>query len=130
MGGSGADTVIGGFKNDILIGVDENDLNPGSGEINVITGGNTTPGANTIVLGNSQKVFYSTSGINDLAIIKDLDLSGRLQDKIQLKGSAIDYSLIASGTNTNILFGNELIATIEGVNVASLDLNGNNFVYV
>ncbi|MDJ0726173.1 MAG: DNRLRE domain-containing protein [Prochloraceae cyanobacterium] len=130
VGGSGNDTLTGGSENDILIGVDENDLNPGSGEIDVITGGNTTPGANTIVLGNSQKVFYSTSGINDLAIIKDLDLSGRLQDKIQLKGSAIDYSLIASGTNTNILFGNELIATIEGVNVASLDLNSNNFVYV
>jgi len=132
IGGAGNDTLTGGSQNDILIGVDENDLNPGSGEIDVITGGGTTPGANTIVLGNSQKVFYSTSGVNDLAIIKDLDLSGQLQDQIQLKGSAIDYSLIASGTDTNILFGtsNELIATIEGVALASLNLNSENFVYV
>ncbi|MDJ0714049.1 MAG: M10 family metallopeptidase [Prochloraceae cyanobacterium] len=132
IGGAGNDTLRGSSGNDTSIGVEENALNPGSGERDIIYGGASSNGADLIVLGNQQNVFYSTSGSNDLAIIREFDIRGKKQDKIQLKGNRRDYSLVASGiSGTDIFFGNELIAIIEGVANGSLNLSDStHFVYV
>ncbi len=130
VGGTGNDTVNGGGGNDVLIGVDVNAVNPGSGEVDVIFGAATNTGTDTIVLGDANNVFYATSGAADLAIIRSLDITGGNIDKIQLRGAATDYTVQASATNptnTDILFGTELIATIEGVSVTELN---STFVYV
>ncbi len=149
IGGTGNDTLNGGHDDDVIIGVDVNALNPGSAEVDVIIGSaNITGSEDIIVLGDTNNVFYSTSGIADRAIIKDFDAIGNKQDKIQLKGTASDYTLesvtIGTGTNTqtntNILYVTpsgqpELIATVEGLGTGTADgqlnlLNTTNFDYV
>ena len=112
-GGAGNDVLNGGSGFDTLIGVDSSSLSPGAKEQDTIIGGKGTLQANTIVLGNRSDVFYSSAGALDFALIRDFKLSGTNQDLIQLRGSARDYSLAASRRDTNLLFGNELIAIFE-----------------
>ena len=131
IGGTGNDVLTGGSGFDTLIGVDSSNLSPGAKEQDTIIGGKGTLQANTIVLGNRSDVFYSSAGALDFALIRDFKLSGTNQDLIQLRGSAIDYTLAASGRDTNLLFGNELIAIVENTDVNTLNLSNNsNFAYV
>ncbi|MFN6471917.1 MAG: calcium-binding protein [Nostoc sp. SerVER01] len=133
IGGDGNDELQGGSGSDTLIGVN-NDANSsfGQGDIDVLTGGLS---ADTFVLGDKNTVYYSDGkpgsfGFEDYAVIKDFE-SG--VDSIQLKGSASNYSLVASfgdlpsGTaiyyfdSSNIL--TELIGVIEGQPLANFNLN-------
>ncbi len=135
IGGRGNDTLVGGVGNDTLIGVGSNF---GAGELDVFIASQGTSGSDTIVLGDGVNVFYnSPTGSTEFATIKQFDISGNNQDKIQLTGTAFDYRLGAAGNNNTELFfvdnfGNrERIARIEGISVSNLNLfDSTNFVYV
>lgn len=90
--------------------------------------------ADTLVLGDRDKVYYAETGIQDFAIIQGF--STRQKDVIQLHGSADLYELapssISQSKDTAIFYkdGNnqELIALISGVN--SLSLESPSFTFV
>lgn len=137
-GGSGNDGVYGGAGNDTLIGFDifvaPQPLRI-PGEIDILTGGT---GSDTFVLGGElpggvPALFYTdgdpmTAGLNDYALITDFGVS---EDKIQLIGSANNYSLAASPTGlpsgTAIFLNDgstpELIGIVEGITPDQLDLS-------
>lgn len=71
-------------------------------------GGN---GKDVFVLGSNGDIYYDSNTDSDLAIIEDFQ-SG--DDKIQLFGSADNYTLTTSGSNTNIYAGeDELLAIVK-----------------
>jgi hypothetical protein len=125
LGGDGNDTLLGGLGNDDLHGGDGHDILTGwGGSINEIDQLNGGSGADTYLLGNSESVFYTTSGYNDYAKIINLEAN----DKIQLKGTANNYSLgsvsavfgnkASVGVFTNS--GTELIAVVnDGLNATT-----------
>ncbi|MBW4491088.1 MAG: hypothetical protein KME12_25295 [Trichocoleus desertorum ATA4-8-CV12] len=139
-GGSGNDLVFGGFGNDTLIGFDI--FSPQAlvllGEVDTLTG---NQGRDTFVLagtlpGSAQSVFYTASGNDDYALLADFKVS---EDKIQLIGSASDYTLGTSPTGslagTGIFLNNgstsELIGFVAGVSTEQLSLtNTNQFTFV
>ncbi len=95
IGNKGNDSLNGGAGADTLIGIDLNDANRGRGEIDVLTGG---AGNDLFVLGSASGVFYndgnrvlSSKEDRDRALITDFGNG----DKIQLKGKASDYILLA-----------------------------------
>lgn len=89
-GGMGNDKLDGGIGKDILVGVDSSSANSGEGEIDTLSGGQD---ADRFILGDQENVYYSGSGDSDYALITDLNLR---TDKIQLNGSADDYTLDSS----------------------------------
>ena len=148
-GGSGSDFVGGGAGNDIVVGTDANIIKtnslvqimslgtPGRGEIDTLIGG---LGADQFILGDSKNFYYddgnsANPGNDDYALIVDFN---PIEDKIQLKGSATNYSLVRSGKDTRIVLDNdgiaglsqkdELIAIVQGN--TSLSFSSNYFVYV
>ncbi len=126
IGGSGHDTLKGHGGDDQLTGVDPNAINPGQGEIDQLISGS---GNNQFYLGNSEQVYYDDEGINDYALIENL----QPQDTIYLYGSSADYQLQPTSEGlpegTGILFnGDELIAVIPGV--IGLDLAGSQFAFL
>jgi Ca2+-binding RTX toxin-like protein len=132
-GGADDDTLNGDAGNDVLNGVSFNSSNSGDNEIDVLTGGT---GSDRFVLGDTANIYYddqniSTIGDNDYARITDFTST---EDKIQLQGSASNYILTVSGTNTNLYTNkagsepDELIATIE--NVTGLNLTSSSFLFV
>ena len=147
VGGSGNDEVSGQEGNDTLYGVFIDAADPGVGpEIDTLTGGG---GADTFVLGVANQRYYDSSiatddgGNRDYALLTDFNPA---VDFIQLAGAATDYSLQeTSGSLPNgigIFFESdraaspqenrpdELIAIVQGVALANLDLNSSAFNYV
>lgn len=137
-GGSGNDFLIGGIGNDSLSGEEGNDtligINygavpfPAQPEVDTMTGG---AGADQFWLGDGVFVYYDdgnpfSSGAQEQAIITDFNPSQG--DKIQLHGSAHDYTLTAQKGSTLIYHQGELIGTIQGV--TRLKLTDSAFQYV
>ncbi|NES85929.1 MAG: calcium-binding protein [Moorea sp. SIO2B7] len=127
FGGIGNDNLLGDRGDDILWGIDLNDTNPGSGEIDNLSGGR---GFDIFVLGDTEQAYYNNAGTEDYALITDFNSSF---DEIELYGSAVDYQLgnISSSLPTGIgifLNTNELIGIVQGEN--TLDLNSSYFSYV
>lgn len=127
IGGSGNDSVDGGGGNDNVIGVDPTSATPGRGEADTLIGG---AGQDVFWLGDATHVYYddgnrASTGLADLAIIKDFKLSEG--DKIQLHGSASDYFAQTVGSSTNIFLKgtggalDEAIATLQGVTNFAFD---------
>ena len=123
-------------RNDILIGVNSSNLNPGRGEIDTLTG---LGGVDTFVLGDDAASYYDDGvydniGIADYGLITDFSVGQ--QDVIQLHGDAADYQLGASPQgvpNGTAIFlktadQDELIAVVQGT--AELDLSSPSFKYV
>jgi hypothetical protein len=117
FGGEGSDRLVGGKGNDQLTGVQFDDQKPGFLEIDILEG---RSGADTFILGNQTTAFYlgkvGTSDLNqDYAVIKDLDLAQG--DKIQLTGTASDYTLKSGAKGMGLYANNEghsdLIAVLE-----------------
>ncbi|MBF2025559.1 MAG: calcium-binding protein [Oscillatoriales cyanobacterium C42_A2020_001] len=119
--GNNSNNLLQGLAgNDTLIGVDAIAANPGATERDTLTGG---IGNDVFVLGvqNNSRVFYSTAGVNDFALITDFS-SG---DLIQIKGNLGNYTLRSeahagsSSLDTAIYFtangANELIAVVQDV---------------
>ncbi len=139
LGGQGSDRLDGGQGNDRLIGADPDSLTPGALQVDYLRGGE---GQDTFVLGDTNAAYYNYGFINqilDVGVIEDFSVN---EDRIQLHGSASDYtlrrfssgtSLGSSGLNVGSGIGiltsqREIIAFVEDVN--NLDLNSNNFEYV
>ncbi|MBG1269890.1 calcium-binding protein, partial [Nostoc sp. WHI] len=160
-GRAGDDTLSGGTGNDILNGEDGDDslrsgldndrLNGGAGDdilISVFPGGSLLPsglgeidtltggtGADRFILGDFINDFYDDNnsvnpGFEDLGIITDFDSS---QDRIQLKGTLLDYRLEVVGSNTRIFLDklgaepDEIISIVQGRN--NLTLNSDDFLF-
>ena len=140
------DLLIGRTGSDTFIGVDPAADAPGAGEIDFFVGGpgpiaefdgvGTTvgPDEDRFVLGDADKVYYSSLGFQDLAVLADFNAE---EDTIQLNGSPDDYSvsqLTIPGIDTSITTlslssdANEVIAIILGS--SDLDLNADYFDYV
>jgi hypothetical protein len=94
-------------------------------------------GSDTFVLGDGMRVYYddralSTPGTLNLAILADFN---KLEDRIQLHGSAASYQLADVTTGTGIYYTTgqtapELIAIARNVSSAELNLNESYFTYV
>ncbi|MEH2053579.1 calcium-binding protein [Nostoc sp.] len=127
QGGPGNDILNGGSGNDILIGVFPGSLlPPGLGETDTLTGG---AGIDRFILGDAINIFYddnnsANSGFADFATITDFDSS---QDRIELKGTPLDYRLQVVGSNTRIFVDkpgsepDEIIGILQGRNNLRLD---------
>ncbi|WAL61435.1 calcium-binding protein [Thermocoleostomius sinensis] len=144
IGGRGNDILYGDDDSDVLTGVDPTSATPGRGEQDVLFG-ELAPEADyewqspdRFILGNRTSVFYNdgrkdTRGNGDYAVIRDFDLTAG--DRIQLKGSARDYSLGVSTidpTATAIFYTAgqltpELIGLVHGEAPSNLTTG---FVYV
>ena len=132
IGGEDSDYLDGGKGNDLLIGVSVESFTPGAGEVDYLTGGK---GQDTFVLGDALEVYYDdeatqTIGLNDLAIIQDLELND--SDVIRLHGNADSYSLESFLGSTAIFYNSEgqtseLIGVVQ--NVADLDIFGSAFEF-
>ncbi len=88
------DQLAGNESNDILVGTLISQPNPGSGEIDQLTG---YQGADTFVLGDTNSAFYNVAGVNDSAVIQDFNIQDG--DIIQLQGNPNNYVLGSSTTD-------------------------------
>lgn len=133
-GGLQRDRLIGGHGSDTLIGVDETLANPGAGEFDVLWGQTS---ADLFVLGNGSGAFYVDGGTaaqrnSGRAIVADFTVAS---DTIQLAGSADNYRIVETATNSRIFYGsvgstkNELIGVVQG-DFSGLDLSASYFSYV
>ena len=130
-GGLGNDLLFGGAGDDFLWGVDITLKQPGTGEIDILTGGF---GADTFFLGNDTQTFYldvvagSPPNPGSYATIADFST---LEDTITLNGSAGNYALRSTTgglpNGQGIYRNNDLIAIVQGN--ASLSLSAGYFQY-
>ena len=139
IGGPGNDTLTGGgisVKNDKIFvtsdasGIDT--LTGGKGSDLFVLGGESsnlfTEGSNLIIVGGESQpesennsvtiVHYDEAGNDDYALITDFDPR---EDVIRLGASKNDYSLINLPSSTELYFGEELVAIIEGNTELSLN---------
>ncbi|MFB2936837.1 calcium-binding protein [Aerosakkonemataceae cyanobacterium BLCC-F154] len=100
-GGTGNDSLIGGSGDDYLSGHSGN----GGTSYDVVTGGT---GGDTFALGFSTTVHYLGNGYATIT-----DFNSAEGDFVEVAGSVADYSLIQSGSNTNISYNNDLIAIVQ-----------------
>lgn len=129
-GTTAQDFLWGGLGDDSLNGAGSDDA--GANEIDYLIGGG---GRDTFVLGDAAQAFYddgqaATLGLSDYALIVDFNLQ---QDKIQLQGTAADYTLAAlpaelgiTGTgiykaSSNALSLPELVGVVAGVTLTDLN---------
>lgn len=122
------DTLAGGTGENVLNGANPNSRNPGMGEIDVLSGAKD---ADTFVLGDAANTYYSASGMNDYAVIKNFDI----YDTIQLKGNATDYflrdDLVVRGSSGTAIFAEENEELIGFVRKGeNLDLDSDRFKYI
>ena len=140
-GWTGNDTLVGNSGNDYLLGYTGNDILVGGAGFDLLAGeaGNDTlngygqtyyeydyliggAGADTFILGNASSAFYQEVGY---AIIADFDsVEG---DKLQVFGSAADYSLSEFSGGTDIYYQDDLIGYVA--NTANITLE-NDFTFV
>lgn len=116
-GADGNDKLVGGYGNDTLLGGNGNDTLEGYGglmnEVDTLFGG---AGSDIFNLGydpSGSVIFYRGNG-NSYAIIQDF--SRAEGDKIDILGSSSNisqYSLTQSGTDTQIIYQNDLIAIVQ-----------------
>ncbi|MEJ6486264.1 Calx-beta domain-containing protein [Nostoc punctiforme UO1] len=132
-GGLGNDSINGVGGNDTLSGVNPNNINPGIGERDSLSGGS---GSDRFILGDNANIYYddrniTTNGSSDYATITDFNPSA---DKVQLQGTATNYRLETSSSNTNLYIDqagsepDELIAVFQ--NVTGLNLTSSAFEYI
>jgi Ca2+-binding RTX toxin-like protein len=138
-GTTSSDTITGTTGADKIWGVPATGTHTGRNTIDTLTGNG---GADTFVLGDGRGRFYddgrgSRSGTGDYAVIKDLGTD----DKIQLKGAAVEYiqkAITLNGvsgmgiyhdSNGNGAFDSrdELIGIVEG---ATQPIEPTQFVFV
>lgn len=123
IGGYDHDTLYGGYGNDTLVGSNPDFYGSGSGEYDVLNGGY---GADIFVLGDSYEAYYQGSGF---ATIEDFYYSEG--DKIQVYGSAHDYTLTTYGSGIDINYHGDLIAHVENTtDVVINDEDFGDFIFV
>ncbi len=122
IGGSGFDILQGGTGNDTLDGVGTTGVSADT--IDILIG---ESGADSFILGNTTTAYYndgdnSLSGLNDYGVLKDFN---RLQDSLQLHGSASDYVVGEIPTGLAAVFANMDAAGIYLDTDNSGDLSAN-----
>lgn len=137
LGGGSADTLSGGDANDSLDGAAGNDSLTGGAGNDTLTGGS---GNDTLTGGSGADrfVFNTYSALQERDLILDFKTSE--SDKIQLHGSASNYSIGASNGNnygtsaadTFIYYNNNGSSSLFAIvaDVSNLSLTGNSFTYV
>jgi phosphodiesterase/alkaline phosphatase D-like protein len=137
IGGWGNDSLVGGAGDDTLAGVSLSNIEKaGIDEIDTLTGG---LGSDLFAIAASNRVYYNsdkptTLGLSDYAVITDFKLT---EDAIQL-AKELDYEVgnaptgIPTGAGIFLADGDrsELIAVLQGINPADLNLSAPNFRYV
>jgi Ca2+-binding RTX toxin-like protein len=145
VGGFGSDILVGSGGNNRLTGVDIIGINRGFAEVDSLTGNG---GNDVFVLGDTNAIYYNdgymraSGAIEGFAKITDFN-SG---DKIELKGTSSNYSLISYSSNgisgtgiyAKLATGmgmmpthNELIGVVQNVAPTALSLtNSSQFNYV
>ncbi|WP_019506863.1 calcium-binding protein [Pleurocapsa sp. PCC 7319] len=123
LGYTGNDSLLGGTGNDLLAGEAGDDLLNGYGqtelEYDTLSGG---VGADIFVLGDMSGVYYAELGF---ATISDFEwIEG---DKIQVFGSASDYSLSEFDGGMDIYYQNDLIGYVENTTDVLLE---SDFIFV
>jgi Ca2+-binding RTX toxin-like protein len=103
LGGDGYDTLVGGSGNDSLNGVRSGQIS--NATFDLLIGGT---GADTFCIGDSSGAYYV--GIGRYADINDF--ASTEGDKIQVYGSASDYSLQIISNTIDILYQGDRIATV------------------
>ena len=145
----GDDTLDGKEGDDILAGIDGNDSLTGGAGDDILNGGGTGfkddaifitadtsgvdtltggEGLDTFILGGKSQpelednpvsvIHYDEDGDDDYALITDLNPS---EDVIMLGASKNDYSLVNLPSSSELYFGDELVAIIEGSTELSLN---------
>jgi hypothetical protein len=98
-----------------LWGVDVDTINPGTGEIDTLTGGSEQ---DIFVLGDQSQLYYIGSGNNDFALITDFNI---LEDEINVGNNQVIYTEITLnelGLGVAISSQNgDLIAFVQGANI-------------
>jgi Ca2+-binding RTX toxin-like protein len=127
LGGSGNDSLLGITGNDSLVGGAGNDTLAGAlasiegveGDLDTLTGG---AGADQFILGYSASNCYLGEGYATIT-----DFSRRQGDKLQVSGSASDYSLEESTalSGIGIYYQDNLIAVIQNSTALSLSADFN-----
>ncbi|ELS00411.1 putative calcium-binding protein [Xenococcus sp. PCC 7305] len=105
VGGYGHDTLSGGYGSDTLIGSDPDFFDSGYGEYDVLSGGY---GADKFVLGDSYEAYYEGAGYATIT-----DFNWNEGDKIQVHGSAHDYTLTPWGNGIDINYHGDVIGHVE-----------------
>ena len=143
MGGAtdGRDLLTGTSADDVITGVPNGSVLHGRGSYDTLTGNG---GNDLFVMGTSAVVYYNddlptTAGASDLAAITDFAAG----DRIQLRGSAVDYRLssgrLAGSSGTLIHWQaaagagstDEIIGFLQGVDLGTPSLtNSDQFTYV
>ncbi|MEM6451677.1 MAG: NF038122 family metalloprotease, partial [Cyanobacteria bacterium P01_D01_bin.105] len=125
-GTAGNDVMVGGIGNDMLYGEAGDDILNGTSsaaggisERDIMTGGN---GADTFILGDSNRAYYLGEGLQDYALIKDFATAEG--DRLQLHGSTGSYTQQQQGSDLYLYYQgttSDLVAIFE--NSTTLDLN-------
>jgi hypothetical protein len=143
LGGAtdGRDLLTGTSADDVITGVPNGSVLHGRGSYDTLTGNG---GNDLFVMGTSAVVYYNddlptTAGASDLAAITDFAAG----DRIQLRGSAVDYRLSSgrlAGSSGTLLHWqaaagagstDEIIGFLQGVDLGTLSLtNSDQFTYV
>lgn len=126
-GGAGWDTIYGGVGNDTLNGTDS--INAGYNQEDRLNGG---LGADTFVLGDSNRGYYNAQGWTDCVVVEDFDIH---EDTVQLNGSSDKYWLGAGNDGNSYLYeytthGWDGVAMFENVQLDRYDLQAGAFEYV
>ena len=123
MGYTGNDSLVGGAGIDILTGEAGDDILNGYGqtsyEYDYLSGG---AGADVFVLGDVADAFYQESGYATI-----LDFDSIEEDKLQVFGTAEDYSLSEYDGGTDIYYQDNLIAHVANTTEITLE---NDFSFV
>jgi serralysin len=122
IGLEGDDILIAGSGNDTLTGSNPEVFDSGAGEYDILTGG---LGADVFVLGDSYEAYYQDYGY---AKITDFSLAGG--DKLQVFGSASEYTLRISQQNLFLDYNSDPIALIEDATLLATSLGSQGFYFV
>jgi Ca2+-binding RTX toxin-like protein len=117
-GGKGDDLLNGGDGNDILNAFGNTNESATLGEYDTLTGG---AGADIFVLGDLSKSFYNEVG-GGIATITDFEYG---VDKIQVYGTASDYTLDVYDGHTDIYYQGEHIGLVENKTAMLLNVDFN-----
>jgi Ca2+-binding RTX toxin-like protein len=118
-GGKGNDWVNGGSGDDLIVGVAGAPPiggNPGSGEMDILTGG---VGSDKFYLGDNFEAYYDDLGGVDFAVITDLSIL----DTIVLNGQASDYVV-----QNHAAFIPELGGLVQGTGIFKREAGGKDLI--
>ncbi|WP_413160407.1 calcium-binding protein [Capilliphycus salinus ALCB114379] len=125
-GDSGNDLVSGDLGNDALFGIDILALNPGSGEIDTLTGG---PGSDSFFIGDSVTNYYTGAGNGDYALITDFNqqeldvIVVHTNDSYSLENLTLPDAGTGTGIFQTTAGQKELIGFVEGIDASVLNFS-------